>query len=457
MLRRHRELQQLRQEEVRVAHVHDVSARCIQKTWRKKVVVEREKQHVARKLATERHVRERASVDGVSAYFRGHTLGLLARHQNVIYRPPGLFDSQPSFLEASLRPAMVYAPSLLPNQSQDETSWCPAATTFDNQDAIMVSQLLQYVQGRGCQLKHVVLCGADLMDERASTALTTAFTKNRSVRSLAIGDCKLSPMSTEALLQGLLHNFYLEELIFDSMPDSLDDNNEVLLCTLGSDYFLQRFGSLHSLALCRNWISDRGADVIAQALKSPLCRLTSLILTNNNIGDPGGMAIGVALQFSKTLAVLDLGGNKLESAGAAAIGHALAGHVSLRTLVLRGNLIRDDIVPLFIRSLSSNTVLSSLDMTENIFRPERANMLATAMARRQQAATLMVEVVQPPPGRTKTSLSSSFTPNHRVPSKRMRRTMEAASSSSLLPSPIIISPPRKKKALGASALPPSAA
>ena len=65
----------------------------------------------------------------------------------------------------------------------------------------------------------------------------------------------------------------------------------------------------------RRTILILGGAALAAALQSPHCRLTSLLLEGNRLGDAGGVAVAAALQSPHCrLTSLLLSGNELRAA-----------------------------------------------------------------------------------------------------------------------------------------------
>jgi hypothetical protein len=108
---------------------------------------------------------------------------------------------------------------------------------------------------------------------------------------------------------------------------------------IGSD--LKSMAVLTYLQLYDNKIGDKGANAIAEALKSGTAALTKLYLFNNNIGDEGTKAIAEALKVNAVVTTLYHGGNKIRVDGAKAIAEALKVNAVLTELWLGVNNIGD--------------------------------------------------------------------------------------------------------------------
>lgn len=95
--------------------------------------------------------------------------------------------------------------------------------------------------------------------------------------------------------QALILHYRVREIVFDSMGCCMSDATERALCGIASDFFLQRFGYLRSLSLCRNGLTEMGAELVARGLRFHLCALEVLHLADNDLRDASGVMIGEAL------------------------------------------------------------------------------------------------------------------------------------------------------------------
>lgn len=91
-------------------------------------------------------------------------------------------------------------------------------------------------------------------------------------------------------------------------------------------------------------IGDRGARQVAAALRNPRCRVKTLNLQFNSIGDNGAKAIANAVMDNKTLQKLYLGFNEIGDDGAQAMADALRINMTLQWLDLGSNSISDTIL-----------------------------------------------------------------------------------------------------------------
>jgi hypothetical protein len=88
---------------------------------------------------------------------------------------------------------------------------------------------------------------------------------------------------------------------------------------------LPRLRALTALTMRDNGTGHLAAATLASALRSPLCRLESLNLSENYVDDRGAASLAGALRASRTLAELNLRDNGVTDVGAAALAQALPG------------------------------------------------------------------------------------------------------------------------------------
>lgn len=95
-----------------------------------------------------------------------------------------------------------------------------------------------------------------------------------------------------------------------------------------------------TLDLRRCEIGNAGCYVLQHALESPECPLRSLILSYNDIGEHGAIALAKAMWRSRTLERVDLRGNRIGVAGAVALAHVVKSNPALRYLDVSQNNLR---------------------------------------------------------------------------------------------------------------------
>ena len=195
------------------------------------------------------------------------------------------------------------------------------------------------------------------------------FLKLVNLKSLSLVNCGLT-----AIPEAIFKLRYLEEL-------DLSANN------IGAEHIkaaLQdsNFCKLTSLNLNDNNIGDEGAAHIKAALQDSNCELTNLDLSGNKIGDEGAEHIKAALQDSNSeLTNLDLSGNKIGDKGAEHIKAALQdNNCKLTSLDLCSNNIGDKGADHIKAALQdSNCKLTSLDLTRNNIGDKGAEHIKAAL------------------------------------------------------------------------------
>ena len=143
--------------------------------------------------------------------------------------------------------------------------------------------------------------------------LAPALENHPKLQSLDIGDCELGDDAMQSICSMLKHR---------------ENKQDILELTLTGN---------------RN-ITQTGWAQLAMAIAHN-CRLSSLFLDYNNIGDFGAGLLAVALAATKYLYVLDLEGANITDVGADLLCDAIESHnVTLRELNLAENDITDEIL-----------------------------------------------------------------------------------------------------------------
>ena len=136
--------------------------------------------------------------------------------------------------------------------------------------------------------------------------------------------------------------------------------------------------NITKLNLSSNWIEDKGANILAKALKTNTSLIT-LDLSRCEIGDDGAMAIAKALEINQTLKDLYLSLNNILTAGATALAEALKTNSKLKELNIRCNNLGDDGAKALTEALKTNKSLTQLDLYGNNLGPAGAKALADAL------------------------------------------------------------------------------
>lgn len=136
--------------------------------------------------------------------------------------------------------------------------------------------------------------------------------------------------------------------------------------------------SLTSLRLGGNQIGDKGAEHLANVLKTNTS-LTSLYLGNNNIGEIGLGYLASALKINTSLNSLDIWDNKIGNKGAEYLATVLKINTSLTSLTLYNNEINEKGAEYLTDALKTNSSLTFLNLESNKIGEKGAEYLATML------------------------------------------------------------------------------
>ncbi|KAL6094766.1 lrrc45 [Pungitius sinensis] len=129
-------------------------------------------------------------------------------------------------------------------------------------------------------------------------------------------------------------------------------------------------------------LSADTCSVLARALQKDTV-FTKVLLTDCMLSEEGAKVLLSGLFDNTTVKVLDLKGNNLRSTGAEVLGKMLARNKTLHRLVLEWNALGvwEEAFSLFCEGLSSNGVLTQLDLRNNQINHHGAAALALALKR----------------------------------------------------------------------------
>lgn len=137
--------------------------------------------------------------------------------------------------------------------------------------------------------------------------------------------------------------------------------------------------SLQNFNLVENYIGDEGITAIAEALKSPTTVVHSLYLCGNDITEKGATAIASMLESNDTVKSITLSGNEARDAGTAALFRALTKNRSLTQLDLSNNLIGAAGMRAVKKCLVTNETLTELSFAQNGLGNGDIHILASAL------------------------------------------------------------------------------
>ncbi|BDA44560.1 probable Dynein regulatory complex subunit 5 at N-terminal half [Coccomyxa sp. Obi] len=140
----------------------------------------------------------------------------------------------------------------------------------------------------------------------------------------------------------------LDDAKVDMLAEGLNRNTAIISLILHSNKIrdpgaatLARFVESHAscayLDVHDNMIQADGARAMGRALHKEECRLTSLNMRLNELGEEGGQALAVGLQNNRTLKRLDIGANKIGPSACTAFAGVLQSNSTLQELDLSCN------------------------------------------------------------------------------------------------------------------------
>jgi hypothetical protein len=119
-------------------------------------------------------------------------------------------------------------------------------------------------------------------------------------------------------------------------------------------------------------------NTIIYALKKNI-KLTTLLLSRNDIGDEGTIAIAEALKTNTRLLILELNHNAISSIGVITLAEALKINTTLSTLKLNSNLIYEEGAVAIANVLKINKTLLDLDLGRNYLKTNGAVEIVDAL------------------------------------------------------------------------------
>lgn len=147
----------------------------------------------------------------------------------------------------------------------------------------------------------------------------------------------------------------------------------------GFYFSLYRAEFLTFLDLSKCSIPDRGGVALARAIQSGNLELTTLCLSNNEIGDNTAKCFGVLFECNHTLLNLDFSWNFIRETGAKTLARGLQSNATLQSLNLSWNGIESRGVMHMGEMLHINLGLKRLDLSSTRVGPEACMVLAEGL------------------------------------------------------------------------------
>ncbi|XP_055460746.1 NLR family CARD domain-containing protein 3 [Psammomys obesus] len=144
-----------------------------------------------------------------------------------------------------------------------------------------------------------------------------------------------------------------------------------------------------SLRLDNNQFQDPVMELLGSVLSGKDCRIQSISLAENQIGNKGARALARSLLVNRSLIILDLRSNAIGPQGAKALADALKINRTLTSLSLQSNVIKDDGVRCMAEALVSSQTLSMLQLQKNLIGSVGAQQMADALKQNRSLKELM--------------------------------------------------------------------
>jgi NLR family CARD domain-containing protein 3 len=217
------------------------------------------------------------------------------------------------------------------------------------------------VNGSSC-VKELYL-GENNLEDSGVALLSSSIIQKGAESSLSLLDIRSNNITATGALsiQGLIVNSSnLKSLI---LSDNELGDIGVMAIARGLQHLPR--GSLEKLDVNANNISSVGATALALMLRINMS-LSELNLSYNSIGDEGAVAIAAALQINKTLRCLSLRRNGIGNIGVQKFAESLPLMSALKELILAKNDINQMGASALLRGLRSNVDLEYLNVEEKV-------------------------------------------------------------------------------------------
>ena len=153
---------------------------------------------------------------------------------------------------------------------------------------------------------------------------------------------------------------------------------EALAAALSTMLREKKCPDFHTLSLGHNFIGQRGARVLADALKS-CTSLCTIDICDNRIYSEGAMALACVLKNSRNLHTLDIAQNRLDKDGTVALADAIKNCNKLYKLNMGYNIIDDCGIQAIANALKKCSNLHMLDISHNKMSKSGAKALADSI------------------------------------------------------------------------------
>eukprot|EP01114_Cavostelium_apophysatum_P000437 TRINITY_DN10401_c0_g1_i1.p1 TRINITY_DN10401_c0_g1~~TRINITY_DN10401_c0_g1_i1.p1 ORF type:complete len:405 (+),score=32.08 TRINITY_DN10401_c0_g1_i1:98-1312(+) len=203
-------------------------------------------------------------------------------------------------------------------------------------------------------------------------SLTNILSSNTAIRRLVLSVNNLNSAQFLSVAKALSTNSTLIDL--EVSCNNLSDD---LLVTEAMG-FLGGNTTLRKITIYPTTVTPRSARAFAEAAKKTNVSLQHLNFAQNDIEDGGAVAIASILPLLATLTTLDLRSCKIDTKGMTALAKALGKNIALQNLDLTYNQLGGLVAP-FAEAIEKNSVLKTLNISENSVGVHGAQLLADAL------------------------------------------------------------------------------
>ena len=131
-----------------------------------------------------------------------------------------------------------------------------------------------------------------------------------------------------------------------------------------------------------------GSIALAESIRQPHLKLTTVLLNCNDIGPKGSAVLADALNVNASITKLDLSGNAISDLGATSLSDALRRNTTLKVLDLEDNGIGPTGASALADGLKVNRALESLHLAENLIADTGATAFACCLSTNNTLRTL---------------------------------------------------------------------
>jgi len=205
------------------------------------------------------------------------------------------------------------------------------------------------------------------IDAEAAISFCQGLQDNKTLEVIDLTGNGMKDEAVELLCQGLVLNSSVRSLC-------LDFNNFTKRGVAAISHMLSQNSILQDLNLFGNHIDEEGGRLLACALTTTKCRLSTLHLSFNDLGDFGATYIAKALTVNTSLKKLWIAANQFGNQGFMAFAEHLPNFHGLQQLNI-GDCFGNEAAFIMLQSMRSNFELQVLYMESILYDDERTEYL----------------------------------------------------------------------------------